>query len=375
MKHKLKVLVVDDTIIYRKIISSIVSDINDIELVGAVSNGKLALTKIKLSSPDIVFLDITMPKMNGLETLKSIKKQYPDITVVMISAVNEENANNTVKALELGAFHFIEKPKTSSAQENQNILKKELLPIISTIKTQYYSKITRKYVKNTKLSTKFKKNISSVPKIFKKDKSKSSYNKVSTTKKYGNIAVIALGISTGGPNALHVVIPKLPKNLPVPILAVQHMPPVFTASLAERLDSISSIGVVEGKDDQLITSGNMYIAPGGAHMVVTKGFAGKHRLSIIDSPPVNSCRPSVDVLFRSIAMVYGGNVLSVIMTGMGNDGASGVATLRRKGGYSIVQDKQTSVVWGMPGTVEEAGNADEVIPLNDIADKIIKIIS
>ena len=370
MDQNLKVLVVDDTIVYRKIISSIVSDINGLELVGAVSNGRLALAKIKLSSPNIVLLDVAMPEMDGLETLKHIKKDYPDIVVVMISGANRENATNTVEALAAGAFHFIEKPKTISADTSLLELKKALLPIISMIKTQIYSHATGKHTKDTKLALKSGKSL--IPKSKKLPLHKSEPRNIRSRvhKVSGKIDVIALAISTGGPNALHTLIPKLSKNLSVPILAVQHMPPIFTASLAERLDSLSSIKVVEGADGQLVEKGVMYIAPGGAHMVVKKGIAANHRLSIINSPPVNSCRPAADVLFRSIAMVYGGNVLSVIMTGMGNDGAAGVAALKRKGGYCIIQDKESSVVWGMPGSVEEAGDADEIIPLDQLADKI-----
>ena len=188
----------------------------------------------------------------------------------------------------------------------------------------------------------------------------------------GKIEVIGLGVSTGGPNALQKLIPMLGKNLRVPILAVQHMPPMFTASLAERLNKDSKIEVVEAKEDETVIPGKMYIAPGGFHMVVRKGHSS-NSVGIIDTPPVNSCRPSVDVLFRSMAMVYGGNMLTVVLTGMGNDGAAGVSAIRRKGGYSIVQDEMTSVVWGMPQAVYEANDADEVLPLEKISERIMEI--
>jgi len=188
-----------------------------------------------------------------------------------------------------------------------------------------------------------------------------------------HIEALVIGVSTGGPNALHVFVPKLPADLPFPVLCVQHMPPLFTASLAERLDRDSALQVVEGADGQRIEKGCMYIAPGGRHMVVARGPDGRIVLKLSDAPPVNSCRPAVDVLFRSIDEVVGGNVVSVVLTGMGSDGAAGVKVLREKGAWSIVQDEATSVVWGMPGAVAQHGDADEILPLDRISDRIAEL--
>jgi two-component system chemotaxis response regulator CheB len=190
----------------------------------------------------------------------------------------------------------------------------------------------------------------------------------------GRIDLVAIGVSTGGPNALQEVVPQLPQDFPLPILTVQHMPPMFTASLAARLDAISAIRVVEGSDGEPIDRGTLYIAPGGRHMVVRRNADNRRVLGLTDSPPVNSCRPAVDVLLRSLAMMYGGHVLTVILTGMGSDGLAGGTAVRRKGGYAIVQDEKTSVIWGMPGAVAEADQADEIVPLSRMAARITEIV-
>ncbi len=182
-----------------------------------------------------------------------------------------------------------------------------------------------------------------------------------------------MGVSTGGPNALQTLVPRLPADLPFPILCVQHMPPLFTASLAERLDRASPLKVVEGAEGMRPENGVMYIAPGGRHMVLSRGADGRPCLRLTDAAPVNSCRPSVDVLFRSVADAAGGDVVTLVLTGMGADGADGATTLRAKGAWSIVQDEASSVVWGMPGAVVQAGQADEILPLERIAERVAEI--
>jgi two-component system chemotaxis response regulator CheB len=189
------------------------------------------------------------------------------------------------------------------------------------------------------------------------------------------VDVIAIGVSTGGPNALQEIVPRLAADFPAPLLVVQHMPRMFTASLAERLDMASAIRVREGAEGAALRPGVMHLAPGGRHMVARRNAAGAAVVGLTDSPPVNSCRPAVDVLLRSLSLVFEGRVLSVILTGMGNDGLAGVTALARRGGYAIVQDRATSVVWGMPGALVEAGRADEVLPLDQIADRLTQIVS
>jgi len=398
MAADLNILVVDDTVTYRQILSRLVSEIDGATLVGTASNGKIALSRIGMSETDLVLLDMYMPVMDGLETLKSIKTQYPHIEVIMLSAFDEGNAKLTVLALENGALDFIPKPSGGSAEENISKLRTSLFPLMSLVKTRKFSRKARsisisdnktiKTPKKTipeKISLKKPDTIPSwkkfsekpIDKLVEKTPKKSKDEiKVSLAgkKKIGQIDVVGLGVSTGGPNALLKVIPLINKEFQVPILCVQHMPPMFTASLAERLDKLSNIEVVEAKDGEVIKNGRMYIAPGGRHMVARKG-ASDYIIGLVDTPPVNSCRPAVDVLFRSMINIFGGNILTVIMTGMGNDGMAGVSAIRRKGGYSIVQDESSSVVWGMPGAVAKSDNADEIVVLDNMAVRIEEIVT
>jgi len=375
MKDTLKVLVVDDTIVYRQILSNLVSDMKDVELSGTAPNGKIALSKINLSPPDLVLLDVSMPVMDGIETLKILRKDYPDIDVIMISGADIGNANLTMKALNLGALDFIPKPRSASPEESVESLASSLSPLMTLVKTRKYSRRTR--------DTAYGEAPAPAPPAVRKPVSGTVAPVVAppvprpvaaprVKREIGRIDVVGIGVSTGGPNALQHIIPLIEADLKVPILAVQHMPPTFTASLAERLDKDSKISVVEGREGDVVRKGTMYIAPGGYHMVVRKR-GERFVLGVTSSPPVNSCRPSIDVLFRSMAMAYGGNILTVVLTGMGNDGAAGVGAIRRKGGYSIVQDEETCVVWGMPQAVYAAGEADEVLPLEKIARRIMDI--
>ncbi|MBF0100017.1 MAG: chemotaxis-specific protein-glutamate methyltransferase CheB [Desulfobacterales bacterium] len=385
MSESLKVLVVDDSVTYRQILSSVVNSIKGAELIGTAPNGKICLAKIELTKPDIVLLDVDMPVMNGLATLNIIKKDYPQIEVIMISGINSETASRTINALRAGALDFISKPKTTSIEDSVSELRSLLVTLFSIATSRKY---TRRIQQNSNLSERiieknekpFQTRIQEEPRLLStpvesRDLSSSaSLFKPQIIRRPARVDVVAIGVSTGGPNALMEIIPKLEAPFPVPILTVQHMPPLFTASLAEQISKMSAINVVEGADDQEIESGIMYIAPGGHHMLVRAGKDGKKRLGLSDTPPVNSCRPAVDVLFRSIALNYGANVLSVILTGMGNDGLAGVIEIRRKGGYSLVQDEKSSLIWGMPGAVSQANEADEVIGLANIAQRIMQLV-
>ncbi len=372
MKDKLKILVVDDNVTDRQIISNIVTQLSNVELIGTASNGKIALAKIEFGNPDLVLLDLVMPEMDGLETLSHIKKDHPGTDVIIISGVDIKTAGITLQALESGALDFIPKPGTSPAVESVSELKATIARLIPIAQTRKYSRRIRNISNDKKrglVSVSVKKETPRKPAwpgSLKETVSPRNCKKL-------KLEILAIGVSTGGPNALQKIIPKLETGFPVPILVVQHMPPMFTASLASRLDSESNIKVVEAVEGMIVEKGIMYIAPGGRHMVVRKNGARKI-IGLLDSPPVNSCRPAVDVLLRSVGMAYGGNALTLILTGMGNDGASGVATIRRKGGYSLVQDEKSSVVWGMPGSVVEIGQADEIISLDKMADRITRLI-
>lgn len=370
MSNNLKVLVVDDTIFYRQLLSKLIEEMPDIDLMGVASNGKIALKKIELTPPDLVLMDVAMPEMNGLQALERIKANHPGVDVIMVSGVDSEAAVLTVKALEAGALDFISKPRAASPDAALEKLSSELTPLIALARTKKYSREARRISGNDSYA------VLQPPLIppVKPDPVPAPPPKAGIKREIKRVDVVAIGISTGGPNTLKQIIPRICGKLSVPILAVQHMPPLFTASLAESLDRVSAITVVEGKAGQPVEKGVLYIAPGGRHMVVRKENAADIQLDLVDTPPVHNCRPAVDVLFRSIAMIYGGNALTVILTGMGHDGVAGVAAIRRKGGHSLVQDEKSAVVWGMPGSVVQAGEADEILGADVIAERIMEIV-
>lgn len=359
-------MVVDDTIIYRKILKDVTESLGNAEIIASAPNGKLALKKIEIDQPDLVLLDVEMPEMDGLETLKAIKKQFPEIGVIMVSGVNERQAAITMEALQNGAIDFVPKPLGRNMQENIKSLSNSLKPIVNLF-------LTRKAVASAKSR------IGYTPKILRKPLAK-PIKKVESKPIKPSIAqlpkkfdVLVVGVSTGGPNALAKFIPKLPANLGVPILLVQHMPAMFTKSLANHLNIKSKLEVLEAGNDQVIKNNKVYIAPGGSHMII-ENDRGNIVSKIIDTLPVNSCKPSVDVLFESISSIYKSNVLSVIMTGMGADGMNGVKNLKQTGCYSITQSEASCVVYGMPRAVVEAGISDEIIDLDEMAERVTKLI-
>ncbi len=348
-KRKAKVLITDDMVTYRIILSSILRTFEDVEIVGTAKNGQDALDKIPEYHPDIITLDVEMPVMDGLTALKKIKAGHPDIEVIMVSGANRKNADITMKALEAGAFDFIIKPDSSSAEEARRELSEALRQHISAILEKKLSARPMPRVRVTPPPTQ-----------------KEMAHPAAPPKK---IELISIGVSTGGPKALGKLLPNLSPKLP-PILIVQHMPPIFTKSLAENLNKHTRLNVKEAEENEPIKPGMVYIAPGGRHMVIRKANEA-YVIGLNDNPPENSCRPSVDVLFRSIASHFPSEkVLSVIMTGMGSDGFKGVQALKRKGAYCLAQDEESCVVYGMPKYVVDHGLADEILSLEEMAKRI-----
>ena len=348
---KIKVLVVDDSVVVRSLISDVLSSDSNIEVIGVAANGKIAIQKITQSNPDIVTLDVEMPIMDGIETLREIRRIRPKLPVIMFSSVTERGAAVTLEALSIGASDYVTKPSnTGGLEASRQILKQELIKRIYSL---------------ANLETK----VQLLPEGIKPKPQATGL--VLRKAVVSRIDCLAIGVSTGGPNALERVVPKLPKNLGVPVVIVQHMPPLFTKSLAERLDGKSQLCVREGEDGAELNPGTVWVAPGGFHMVVSReGNAVKIRMNC--DAPENSCRPAVDVLFRSVVKVYGNHVLGVIMTGMGQDGLRGCEQIAEVGGQIIAQDEATSVVWGMPGFVARAGLAEKILPVDDIAGEIEK---
>jgi two-component system chemotaxis response regulator CheB len=351
--RKIRALIVDDAVVIRRMLTETLQSDPEIEVVGSASNGKIALMKIPHLKPDIITLDQEMPELSGTETLKILKKDFPEIPVIMFSAFTERGAAVTLEALNLGAADYVTKPSASSASANS--------------KEESYQELIRK-IKG--LSKKPNDSAPAAAPISTPVATRAVGIKVASPTQ-SPIDIVAIGVSTGGPNALAKIIPALPENLPVPVLIVQHMPPMFTRLLAERLDSQSALKVVEASEGMPIESGKVYIAPGDYHLEVSGG-PGSSIVKLHQGPQENSCRPAVDVLFRSVSENYGARVLSVILTGMGSDGLKGAEVIRRTGGQVIVQDEQSSVVWGMPAYVAEAGIAEAVLPLEQIAQEIIK---
>jgi two-component system chemotaxis response regulator CheB len=360
----LKVLIVDDTIVYRKIVNDVLSDLPDVEVVGSAHNGKAAITKITSLKPDLLTLDIEMPEMNGLEVLEYIKDKKLDVGAVMLSTLTHEGGEMTMKALDLGAFDFILKPQEGNMAENTESLKKTIVPILKA----FNRRNEIKHLLKGKIGSK---------EFNKEDNRLSGSNQV--VRRMHSVAgrlrqkseIVAIGISTGGPKALAEMMPSLPSNLGVPILIVQHMPPMFTMSLAKSLDTKCSFEVKEAKDGEPVLSNVAFIAPGGKQMKIVAGADGKSRvIRITDDPAENNCKPSVDYLFRSIAHHYVGRATGVIMTGMGSDGFLGLELMKKNGSTIIAQNGETSVVYGMPKGPIDAGIVDIIAPLDMIASEI-----
>ena len=389
----LKILIVDDSVVYRRILREVVESFRECEVVGIAAHGKLALTKIEQIPVEFVLLDVEMPVMNGLETMERIQRRYPDIGVVMVSGINHDAADITMQALEHGALDFITKPGLATPEQNRDELIRQLGGLIKQFnirrnlrKIRESGKIILNKVQSVRESGKI--TLETARRITK-SKPPTPIPKPATIAPTASrqrltfaplpqkLDVIGIGISTGGPNALVELIPKFPENLGVPVLIVQHMPPLFTASLAKSLDYKSKVKVVEAEEDSPILPNTVYLAPGGKHMTIRKNHENGHREFLIglnENPPENSCRPSVDVLFRSMAVHYGGNVLATIMTGMGSDGLHGVQALKKKGCYCLTQNEETCVVYGMPLAIDQAGLSDESLPLGKLADRITQLV-
>ena len=360
----LKIMVVDDTVLYRKIVSDVIAEIPGVEVVGTAHNGKAALIKIKTLQPDLLTLDIEMPEMSGLELLERLQTEAPDVGAVMLSTLTQEGGIMTMRALELGAFDFIPKPQSGTMAENKTAVKNALEPIL-----QAFSRIRR-----NKRGPVFHR-CASTAKPMRPAGYPSSAIKPAV-KRAGSSSIIGIGISTGGPNALARMLPKLPADIGVPVVIVQHMPPMFTQSLARSLDSKCALDVREAKNGEPLQPNVVYIAPGGKQMKIVAGADGRQRvIKITDDPPENSCKPSVDYLFRSIAELYVGRSTGVIMTGMGSDGTAGLKLMKSNGAVVIAQDESSCVVFGMPKDPIQKGIVDVIAPLDAISQEILKTIS
>lgn len=365
-RRPLRVMVVDDTVLYRKIVSDVLAALPGVEVVGSAHNGKAAIGKLATLKPDLLTLDIEMPEMNGIEVLDHIQRQTPHIGTIMLSTLTHEGGAMTMKALELGAFDFIPKPQSGTLAENRKKIESAIAPMIRAFRSSArIAGLLRSVARQG--------NIATVPRAPTTSTVARRIKHVPLHRSKAEI--IAIGISTGGPNALAEMLPMIPGDIGVPLLIVQHMPPLFTQSLANSLSTKCALTVREARQGEPILPNTALIAPGGKQMKVVAGADGKRRMvNITDDPPENSCRPSVDYLFRSVADHYMGRATGVIMTGMGSDGTQGLKQMKQNGAAIIAQDEATCVVFGMPKVAAETGLADAVLPLNQIADMIVKTV-
>lgn len=340
------VLVVDDSVVMRRLVSDILTGDPGIEVVGTAANGKVALAKIPQLNPDVVTLDIEMPVMDGLETLTALRALYPKLPVIMFSTLTGRGASATLDALERGASDYVSKPaNVGSVSASMDTVRAELIPKIKALAARARVVLDR----------------AAAPVAAARP-----VNLLPARRPAGRVDVVAIGVSTGGPDALTTLVSALPRDFPVPIVVVQHMPPVFTALFAKRLDTKSQVTVSEARAGARLEPGTVLIAPGDFHLRLRSDALGVVA-QLDQGTPENYCRPAVDVLFRSASEVFGASVLAVVLTGMGSDGTKGAARIVEAGGSVIVQDAATSVVWGMPGAVVGAGLAAEVLPLLEMA--------
>ncbi len=344
--RKIRVLVVDDSVVFRRLVSEELAADPMIEVVGTAANGRIALQKLPQVTPDLVILDVEMPELDGLETLTELRKTYPRLPVIMFSSLTERGASETIEALSRGATDYFTKPANLGGLDaSLQVIRDELIPEIKEI-----CRLTVVPPPAAPLAP-----------------------PVRSAERTGRIDLLAIGTSTGGPNALSDVFSNLPADLGVPVVIVQHMPPMFTRLLAERLSTQGPIKVEEAHSGGVLRPGHGWIAPGDYHMILVRDGAAT-RVLVHQDPQENSCRPAVDVLFRSVAQTHGGSTLAVILTGMGQDGLRGCEAIKAAGGEVFAQDEASSVVWGMPGYVVKAGLADRVLPLNQIAPEIVRRI-
>ena len=342
MNSPIRVLVVDDSVVIRRLLTSIIEDEPGLEVCGVAQNGRIALERIEQLRPDIVTLDVEMPELDGLSTLRELRTTNHSLPVVMFSTLTARGAAATLDALSFGASDYVAKPaNVGSVHAAMDSVRQQLIPKLKAL----------------------------CPRRVERIAAPPAPPAVRRSEPTGRVDLVAIGSSTGGPNALAEVLEALPADLGVPVVVVQHMPAVFTKFLAERLDGNCAVTVRECVPGMVLEPGHVYIAPGDFHMRTVSRAVGVE-LRTDQAEPVHFCRPAVDVLFDSVAATHGGNVLAVILTGMGSDGRDGCRTLRERGAHVIAQDEASSVVWGMPGAVASAGLADEVLPLGEIGPTI-----
>ncbi|HET7427321.1 MAG TPA: chemotaxis response regulator protein-glutamate methylesterase [Gemmatimonadales bacterium] len=367
--RRIRVMIVDDVAIVRRLVADALAIDPELQVVGMAANGREALAKIPSLAPDLIVLDYEMPEMDGLETLRELKRTGSRARVVLFSTYTRHGAKATLDALWLGADDYATKVSASDLVAASRCVQTELIPKIKAL----CSEDTPAPAVAAPTAAAEPVVPAGPPPVVRAREALTGKAPARSTSP-GRAEIIAVGASTGGPRALATLLERLPRDLAAPIVIVQHMPPLFTRSLAERLDGGTPLRCAEGEDGAVLEPGTVWIAPGNWHMTVAReGSAAVLRLT--GEPPENSCRPAADPLFRSVGDVYGAGALAVVLTGMGQDGLRGAERIKQRGGAVLVQDEASSVVWGMPGAVAKAGFADRVLPVRDIAAEIARRVA
>jgi len=369
-----RVLVADDAILYRRLLAEVLATLPGVEVVGSASNGKIAIQKVRDLKPDLLTLDIEMPEMDGLAVLDALLQGgEPAVEVIVVSAVSRRGGDLTIRALEKGAFDFITKPEAATPEEGRAALARELAPRVRAVANRLEVRAI--------LRGKSSKSRSgapaphAVPEAQPEDANLDGIAlRMQRLANPSKPEMVLIGVSTGGPVALAQLLPAIPRDIGVPILIVQHMPPIFTKSLADSLAAKCAVSVREAVNGESPEPNTVYIAPGGRQMRLVAGPENRPTLEMTDDPPENNCRPAVDYLFRSVANNFPGRAMAVILTGMGSDGTLGLRLLKRQGSFVIAQDEASCVIYGMPKAAVDAGVADAVVPLNAIAGRIAAIV-
>jgi len=354
MGSKIKVLIVDDSALVRQMLSEMLGQAPDIEVVGTAKDPYVARERIKALNPDVLTLDVEMPRMDGVTFLRNLMRLRP-MPVVMVSTLTERGADITLQALELGAVDFVSKPKADISHTLDDYAEE----IIAKVRNAAAARLQP--LTDALADVAPRQNADAVL------KRKAASGHFRTTDK-----ILAIGASTGGTEAIKALLTKLPADTPGTVIT-QHIPEAFSAPFARRMNDNSAMIVCEAEDVQQIITGHAYIAPGNRHLLVERDGA-RYVCRLHDGPPVNRHRPSVDVLFRSVAQNVGGNAVAALLTGMGDDGARGMLEIQQSGAPTIAQDEKTSVVWGMPGEAVKLGAADEVLPLQQIPERLVRLL-
>ncbi len=370
-----RILIVDDSAVMRSLLRSVICSNGALEVAGTAADGASALQGLATIHPDLIVLDVEMPVMDGLATLRELRRQGNRMPVIMYSSLTQRGAAVTLEALACGASDYVTKPAGQSGREAaQRTLAQELIPKIFAL-TNRASTPSPAQQLSPRVFPRLPRGAAAPPLVSSLAPGFSAPFRPQLIT--ATPSVVAIGVSTGGPAALDVLLPVLPADFPLPVLIVQHMPELFTGLFAERLNSRCHLRVVEAVEGEPVRTGTIYIARGNWHLeILSASLPGAQpSLRLTQGPLENHCRPAVDVLFRSAAKVYGPGVLAVVLTGMGSDGLAGCRLIRQQGGTVLAQDETSSTVWGMPGAVAGAGLAHKVLPLDQIAPELLRIVA